>query len=287
MINFDLTTINFIPSSQNIDESITTINANYKTLQSYVSALQIYYDNNIQPIIEYYNQYSSQLNDTLTLTQNYSANWDDFQTIVQSNSSKWLRPFTIFYPTLIQNNINQDDINTIIIWLNEYFPIINIDGNLNYTQNQSIIVSCYLYSYDTDNQINTKEYAYSYSKCSTSNGIIHAHCQTIVTGGWVNCNQGSYLCDTVLDCYPSLKVSCWYGDPYLYNYGNIGLIIPPENPPPTTPNSIFQSYVNNRSIVRGQILADISMNYLDKKENGIQSLKFIVNNCEWSYVGNI
>ena len=287
MINFNSNTINFILSSQNIDASVPIINNNYNTLQLWVSVLQVHYDNNIQPIINFYNEYSSQLNQYLTLSNSYSANWDDFQTKVEINSSKWLRPFTIFYPTLIQDGINPDNIKTIITWLNEYFPIVNLNGSLNYVQNQSIVVSCYLYSYDVSNQIKTKQYAYSYSKCSTNAGIIHAHCQTIVIGGWVHCNQGSYLCDTTVDCYPSLKVNCWYGDPYLFDIGSYGIIMPPENPPAVKDKVNFASYVKSRSSVRGQILADISMNYLDKKETGIQSLKFIVNNCEWSYVGNI
>jgi hypothetical protein len=279
--------MSFILSSQNIDDSIFNINDNYNALQLSVNILQNYYNDNIQPIIDFYNQYSLQLNESLTLSQNYSANWNNFQTIVETNSSKWLRPFTIFYPTLIKDGINQDDINTIITWLNEYFPIINLNGSLNYLQNQSIIVSCYLYEYDITNKINTKEYAYSYSNCSTNNGTIHAHCQSIIAGGWIHCNQGSYLCDATVDCYPSLKVDCWYGDPYLFDIGSYGVIMPKENAPPQTPASTFNSYVKPRQNVRGQILADISMNYLDKKETGIKSLKFIVNNCEWSYVGNI
>ena len=156
MINFNSNTINFILSSQNIDASVPIINNNYNTLQLWVSVLQVHYDNNIQPIINFYNEYSSQLNQYLTLSNSYSANWDDFQTKVEINSSKWLRPFTIFYPTLIQDGINPDNIKTIITWLNEYFPIVNLNGSLNYVQNQSIVVSCYLYSYDVSNQIKTK-----------------------------------------------------------------------------------------------------------------------------------
>ena len=281
-----LSSMTFILSSQNIDQSLSAININYTSLQLLVSSLQVYYDSTIQPIVDFNNQYSLQLNNTLTLTQNYSANWNDFETLVLSNSSKWLRPFTIFYPTLIQDNITQNDINTITTWLGQYFPVTNTDGSLNYVQNQNLLVNCYLYTYDTDNKIKLNDYAFSYAKCSTHNATIHAHCQTLITGGWIHCNQGAYLCDTTLDCYPSLKVDCWYGDPYLFDIPNYGKNIPSNNPPAKT-NKNYSSYVNSRVNVRGQILADITMNFLDKKETGIQTLKFIVDNCNWAYVGNI
>jgi hypothetical protein len=275
MINFNASTIRTINPSEGISDSLSTINNNYSTLYLWTSALQQKYDGVWQPIIDYYNQYVDQLQNSLTLVQSYSANWDNFQTIVESNSSKWLQPFTIFYPTLIQDTLTQNDIDSIKTWLGQYFPIRNSDGTLNYVENQKFIVSCYIYSYDTNNQINIKDQAYSYAVCATQSGTIYAHCKTLVTGGWVHCSNTSYYCDATIDFYPSKHVDCWYASPYLYNVPEFGQAITDT------------TFTANNQSVRGQIMANISMNYLDRNETKLQNLIFNVIGCDWNYGGTL
>jgi hypothetical protein len=274
MITPDLNNIKIIEATEGISDSVNVINNNYSTLYLWVSSLQHEYDNSWQSVVNYYNEYASQIQDSLTLVKSYSANWNNFQTIVESNSSKWLQPFTIFYPTLIKDNVTQTDIDTIITWLNEYFPIKNSDGTLNYVENQIFIVNCYVYIYDNNHSINIVDQPYSYAVCSTVSGTIYAHCQVLLSGGTVNCNQGSYSCNISYDCYPSKNVDCWYDTPYILNIPTYGA--------PILNGDVFSKTNQN---VRGQIQANLKMNFSERRETEIKNLKFTVSNCDWNYEG--
>jgi hypothetical protein len=275
MITPNINSIALIYSSDNIAQSLSAINNNYSTLHLWVSAFDQQYQQIWQPVIDYYNNYSESLQNSLTLAQSFSSNWNDFQTTVESNSAKWLQPFTIFYPTLIQDTVTDNDVLLVKAWLDKYFPIRNNDGSLNYVEDQRIIVNCYTYSYDNDNSIDIFDEPYSYARCRTSSGTIYAHCQTIITGGTINCNQASYYCNTTYNTYPSKRVNCWYSSPYLYDIAPYGSPI------------INNVYDINKTTARGQIQAKITMKFLDRKENTIQPLSFKVYDCEWNYTGGL
>jgi hypothetical protein len=265
--------IRTIYPSESISDTVSVVNTNYSTLFVWTSAIQQQYDKIWQPVVDYYNQYEAQLKNSLTLVQSYSAKWDDFQTIVESNSSKWIQPFTIFYPTLIQNNITTSDVDTITTWLKEYFPIRNSDNSLNYVEDQKFIVSCYIYSYDTANKINISDDAFSYAICNTSSGTIYAHCETKIAAGDVYCYSQKYSCAHTAVYNPSMHVDCWYSTPYLYDIPRFGS--------PITDNTFSAS----KQRVRGQIRANIGMYFTDRREDNIKQLLFTVGNCEWIYGG--
>jgi hypothetical protein len=274
MILPDINSIKIIYPAESIADSLPTINNNYLTLQLWISAYEDEYAKTWSPIIEYYNQYSADLKESLTLAQSYSANWDSFQTIVESNSAKWIQPFTIFYPTLIESNNAPIDTDIFKNWLNQYFPIRNPDGSLNYIEGQKIIVNCYLYSYDYAKKIDITDEPYSYSRCTTSSGTIYAHCKTIISGGPIVCSQSTYYCARTIDCYPSKNVNCWYSSPYLYDVSPFGS--------PITSPTVFST---SKQVARGQIKANISMNFLDRRETNIAQFVFVVNECDWNYIG--
>jgi hypothetical protein len=274
MILPDINSIKMIYPTDGIPESLPTINNNYSTLHLWISAIEQEYEGKWQPIIDYYNRYMIQLQNSLTLAQSYSANWDSFQTTVETNSSKWLQPFTIVYPTLIQDNITQDDVDAIKNWLDQYFPIRNSNGSLNYVENQKFIVSCYLYTYNTGNEIDILDQPYSYAICTTNSGTIYAHCQIKYSGGNVHCNQSTYSCNLTFDFYPSKHVDCWFTSPYLYNNSKFGSAI--------NDSSVFDV---SKQTARGQIQANLRMKYNDRKETQIQHLIFTVNECDWNYGG--
>jgi hypothetical protein len=269
----DINSIRIIQSSEQIADTIDAINNNYSTLQLWASAIQQEYDIRWQPVINYYNQYIVSLNNSSLLAQTLSADWDIFQTTVETNSAKWLQPFTIFYPTLILDNVTDDTIITIIDWLRQYFPIRNSDNSLNYVEGQKLIVNCYIYSYS--DTINIVDEPYSYAKCQTRSGTIYAHCKTVISGGTIYCGQGSYSCAKTIETNPSKHVDCWFSSPYVYDVAPYGS--------PITDTAFSTAKQNSR----GQIKTNITMNYTDQNETGIETLVFKVYDCDWQYNGGL
>ena len=267
-----LSSITTISPLENIADSLSAINTNYSTLQAWVTSVENQYNGDWQNVISYYSKYGQSLLDTLSLVQSASGEWDAFQTLVESNSASWLQPFTIFYPTIIQSPFTQSDIDGINAWIRKYFPIKNADGTLNYVENQQFVVNCYTYALSS--QINVNDTAYSYSECSTTSGTIYAHCVSVVTGGTVVCTNATYNCNMTINCNPSLHVDCWYNSPYL-------LDIPPYGEP------IPDSEVFNATdqYARGQIMANLTMNFNDRRETKVAAFRFLVSDCDWVYGG--
>lgn len=264
-----LLTLTYINSAtDNIAESLITINNNYESLFLATSGFEDLYNISIEPLIDYYQNYYPKLKESLTLYENYKHEWDDFLTTVVNNSSKWLTPMTIFYPTIIEDPVSDDDIENINNWLRKFFPIKNSDDTSNYVDGQIFIVNCYTYDYSQT--IKVLNQPYSYCNCQTYSGKISLHCQTRITGGWVHCNQGSYNCDKVINCYPSKNVDCWYESPYLREDGTV---IKTSDPSSTKRKTI------------SKIQANISMEYTDRRENSIKNFIFRVSQCDWEYRG--
>jgi hypothetical protein len=262
------TTLINILSSDYISDTITNINTNYATIHLSLSGIEEQYGRIFSPILNYCNKYVKDIYDSYNLYMSNSAYYNDFITNVQSNSANWLQPFTIFYPNLIQTPYTDDDVNVINEWIRKYFPIKNSDNTLNYVEGQKFIVSFYTYTYGEPFHI--IDQPYSYNNCSTANGTIYLHCKTIITGGQVVCNQGSYNCNTTINCYPSQNVECWYTSPYLHTDGTQ---ISNNDP------------LSTRQSVIGKIQANIIMNYTERKENQLNSIIFTVSDCDWAYKG--
>jgi hypothetical protein len=269
-ISYSLEGIKLINKEDQMSGSVSTLNYNYNAL--YLSAVEIQnlYNQELNPFIEYYNENSNILFDSLSLYSQSSAKWFDFLTIVQTNSSKWLQPMTIFYPTIIADPVTENDIQNINNWLRKYFPIKNSDGTLNYVENQKFIVNFYTYTYTS--QVNVLDQVSSYCNCQTYSGNITLHCQTIITGGWIECHQGSYNCNTTLNCYPSLAVDCWYQSPYLHA--------------DQTPIKAADA-ISTKQLTVSKIQATLNMNYIDRRENSIQTVIFYVNDCDWKYFTSV
>jgi hypothetical protein len=255
--------------AQNIGKSIEQINENYHTLYTISTAIEQTYVDYVQPIVEYYQKYKNLLFESSNAIKQNSGVWEDFYTMVRANSSVWIVPMTVFYPNLIQVPLTDNKIAQVGNWLKKYYPIKNVqDGTLNYVESQKFIVSCYVYDYV--NNISILDQPYSLCNCRTQSGLISLHCQTLITGGWINCNQGSYNCSRAINCYPQRQVDCWYETPYLKSDGSPIL--------PTDPVSSKQTSIS-------KIQADIRINYVDRREKDIKNLIFIVEDCEWSFLG--
>ena len=70
--------------------------------------------------------------------------WEQVTTLVRANSARWLHPLSLMYPCLIEEPTFRatpairDEIRE---WLNAHFPVISIDGVVNYVDQQQ----CYIF----------------------------------------------------------------------------------------------------------------------------------------------
>jgi hypothetical protein len=264
-----LNKISLIPASQNIGNSMDTINNNYRTLYNISTAMEETYVDYIQPILDFYQKNKKLLENSNQFIKVNNKEWQDFYTMVQQNSSVWILPMTVFYPTLIIEPLTDEKITKVGNWLKENYPVRKIqDNTLNYVENQKFIVTCYLYNYTNERKV--LDQPSSYCLCSTQSGLISLHCQTIISGGWIHCHQGKYNCGLTLNCYPKLNVNCWYESPYLKTDGSP---IKPSDP------------VESKQTTISKIQADIKIDYIDRRETDIKNLVFIVENCDWVFIG--
>jgi len=263
-----MNTLTNILSTDFISNSINNINANYATIHLALSGIEGQYGRIFSPILNYCNKYVKDIQNSYNLYMSNSGRYNDFITTVNTNSAKWLQPFTIFYPNLIKSPYTDDDVNVINEWIRKYFPIKNSDDTLNYVEGQKFVVNFYTYTYGEP--FNIIDQPYSYQNCSTANATIYLHCRTVITGGTIVCSQGSYNCNTTINCYPSQNVKCWYTSPYLRTDGTQ---ISNNDP------------LSTRQSVIGKIQANIIMNFTDRKEDSLNSILFTVSDCDWVYRG--
>ena len=251
----------------NISDSVSTLNDYNSVLYSSATAVENSFYKNTSIVVEYFNENSKLLFDSIRNFEINSEKWRDFYTIVNTNSAKWLKPMTIFYPKPIQQPFRDEDLQIILNWIKKFYPVRSVqDESLNYIENQKFIISCYLYEYaDT---VNILDQPYAYTKCMTRSGLVSLHCQTVITGGWIQCHQGSYNCQNTINCYPSLNVDCWYETPYIKIDGT-----PINNNDP----------VSVKQVVRSQIQSNLIMNYVDRREIKIKTIIFKVKDCDWVY----
>jgi hypothetical protein len=269
-------TITNITSSTTIDDSVSIFNDNYFTIFGVLTSVQVSYGSLLKPIYNFYNNFALRMQNAYTIYQSNSANWNDFLTTTKTYSAKWIQPFSIFYPILIEDPITNDNINTVNDWVRKYYPIKNQDGTLNYIENQKIIVSCYTYTESkTIGSAAIGGYiTFPYTLnlisqcfCTTADGTITANCATNVSGQPI-CENAVYTCGSSKDCNQSKTVGCWYTSPYLDSSGN----------PIPDKNTSVQNAIS-------RIQANLSFDYTDRSEKNLINLVFIVNNCDWSYLG--
>lgn len=251
-----------------IYESIIELNDGFCSMHGSLTSLKQIFDDYIRPVVFLYEQYGDIINETKLIFENLESEPLDFLTITKANSSAWLQPLTIFYPTIFDEPFSDNNIEIINSWLSKFFPIKNEDGTLNYVEGQKYIVNCY-----TRNNIITLDVLdqpSSFCNCETQSGLLSLHCKTVITGGWIHCNQGSFNCNTTKNCHPSKNVDCWYETPYIR-----------RNNLPINSNDPITA----KQTARSRIQANIKMSYSETREVGVKTLIFSVLNCNWVYRG--
>jgi hypothetical protein len=256
--------ITLINSTQNIGDSLFTLNKNYSTISQWIVDIQNLYYNYWTPIYKFYIQYSTRMDTVISLVQKLSTRWDSFQTTIETCSTKWLQPFSIFYPNLVLTPFTDAAKSDILKWLNATFPINNTDGTLNYVENQEFIVNCY--TYYTINKIHTLDHLIDYTNCATHNETIYANCQDKWNDSAVYCSNGGVSCGYSRSCTTSKTSDCYYQDPY--RKGVSGSLL---------------SHSDGSLFGVGQVEAYVQSLFTDRIEDKLISLSFIVLDCQWHF----
>lgn len=78
--------------------------------------------------------------------------WEQAYTLVSANSARWLSPLTLLYPCIIEEPTYRATVairDEIGQWLNKHFPVIDVNGNINYIENQNAYVAFTYKLYNT------------------------------------------------------------------------------------------------------------------------------------------
>jgi len=262
-------TITLVNSSQNIGDSLSTINQSYSSLSQWVIDTQDSYDKKWKYVYDFYIKYVEKLDLTLNLVHTLSTKWDDFQSTVETNSAKWLeQPFTIFYPNILQSPFVDSYTNKVKSWLNTSFPIRDSNGNLNYVEGQRFIVNCHTYSIQ-NNAVNYDKNLSDLTTCYTRNSTIYVYCSDIWENLTAYCSNGNADCSYTRSCSKSKESDCYYLSPYLKSQTDFT--------PIGTVNTHAQYGV-------GRITAHVTANYTERYEvSFVKSVCFKVLECQWVF----
>jgi hypothetical protein len=126
-----------------LSNSLGVINYNVASLSSALISLENY-QVRWNSLYSNFTTYSAVWIKTVTNVQNFSSNWVSFSNTVQNLSGDWQKPYTFFYPQMLEiyewyNKTTNQQNNFISNWLNLNFPAIY------YNKNQIINVTIYLY----------------------------------------------------------------------------------------------------------------------------------------------
>lgn len=255
-------TIYSIPTSVPIGDALPYINANYITLDGWLSNLQLSADNIWKPLRDYYLTFSLEFSANMSKVNEYKGNWDSVVTTVQANSAKWLQPLTVVYPNVIPvNGVNPDDsitseyYNHITLWLNTYFPVVSANtGYPDFVQYQKAYIFVLKQNFATP--VAKVDLLQNTINCYTVDFYICNYCTFNYTGQ-VYCTNGVFDCNTNQSCTICGTSNCYYDQTGTKNY-----------------NPILQAYLN--------------INFNDVREStNITCLTYEVQNCQWSYVSQI
>ena len=169
MITFKKTTptcsnIYLIDENVCLSNSLNTLNYNFSSLNFSLDSLDSY-RNSWYSLYTTVSQNSSNWIKTATNIKAYSAVWIDTSLTVSSLSSTWIKPYTIYYPKMLNidywYNLSTNDKNSIIKnWMNTNFTYSN--------KNTSIIADVVLYL--TQNQSFSFRFNRSFREPCTPNG---------------------------------------------------------------------------------------------------------------------
>jgi len=78
-----------------------------------------------------------------TLIQDNKDSWEQTTTLVAAHSAQWLQPMTFLYPCIVNEptfRATPKIRDEVTQWLNTYFPILTLNGEVNYVDSQKVYV---------------------------------------------------------------------------------------------------------------------------------------------------
>lgn len=137
-------TIQNIPDTDSIGDSLSALNMNFSALDAALQELQ---DKTVKFTYLYENYLNSKFDNLLkaaTDIDNKSALWSQAAAIVAANKLKWIRPLSLMYPCIIDDpsfRATPEIRDEVTTWINTQFPISNIDSSVNYVEGQKAYVA--------------------------------------------------------------------------------------------------------------------------------------------------
>lgn len=138
-----MSTLQYINPYLAIGDSLNIINNNFIYLDESLKEINnilvdnAKYSNSIKDIFSIYL-------DAANIINKNKNKWDQAKTLVMNNSSKWLMPVSLMYPCLVENFNNAIDTTTkesLVLWINNTFPVTAVNSFPNYLENQKAFVA--------------------------------------------------------------------------------------------------------------------------------------------------
>jgi hypothetical protein len=131
--------VRYIDYDDSIGDSLSAINLNFSTIEeSYEdinTSLNLY-----APLLEeYLNINLEKYTEISKAISNNKIFWEQARTLVAANSAVWLQPLVLLYPCIIENSsfiLTKDITDSVILWINRYFPVTTTSGETNYIEDQ-------------------------------------------------------------------------------------------------------------------------------------------------------
>jgi hypothetical protein len=259
---------NFLPilSSNNIGDSLDTINNNYLNLDLWTQSVEASAKYLWRPILDLFISKQEDWLSASTIFQTNSSKWESLKSTVEYASAKWLPPFSLVYPEPFPESTSSTTVaNAISSWVNAYFPPHNpVTDQVNFVEGQTVIIfDLYQSTTNKDKKVTLA----SETLCSTRDTTIKADCITYYSG-YVACRGTQYNCANYSPRCPSVfNVACGY---YLGSsqYGGDSPYIPVDP--------------GNDNVVRAGIYANLLLKYNEKVETpNFNGHIFKVQGCNW------
>jgi hypothetical protein len=198
------------------------------------------------------------MDDVISFTQNFSGNVISMVETIENNYSKWSAPpITRVYPKILPAPFTQNNITEVTNWMNKTFSVQNTETSAtNFFQNQTAVVSCYVYKTFNNNSTDTKSPT---TTCTTGDSVVYVDCSTSWYGN-VYCHQGKFNCQYTNTCTNKSDLTCSFA-----------------NSPYTIENK-------SGTIATSKITSTINYTYTDRYEDStIKTLLFTVLDCNWVF----
>ena len=262
-----------------IGDSLSSVNLNYKVLETWTNNITFSSVNLYNPLLNFYNFYGDFWKSTINYATSINAvnRLNSFATNVETNSAKWIKPVTFFYPTIkIYNSSTLNvDLNQAFTWFKSVYPVLTTStAKPNFAENTKAFLYCMFYEESVKINQNrtitgTTEYGSATRNCTTSNRSGVVGCYVI----WRN------------------NVQCYSTDVCpMFNYVEgrgayttlFGRFTRGGNVTCQRTFTASCSYENGAKSINRSLILNVNNYFKDRSEyDRVYCLQLTVKNCDW------